>query len=256
MPVCCADTHCHLDDRAYSNDLDAVLTRAWEAGVPEIFLPAESYESAQAVLELAARDSRLHACAGIHPHRAGEVDIQSTEAAWRELAAKPEVAAIAEIGLDYYYGRSPREAQQSVLAFFLDLAAAVNKPVCLHVRDAHAELKRMLRDHRVTRGLIHCFTGSYVDARDYLDRGLMISFSGILTFKPAGTLRDIFAKLPRDRVVLETDGPYLAPVPMRGGRNEPAYVRHVFETACGLWKADPEQAAGQIAANVRSLFFP
>jgi len=182
----------------------------------------------------------MRAVVGIHPHDARDADAEAFDAVAR-LARDPLVAAVGETGLDYHYDNSPRDAQIAALRAHVALAAEVGKPLVIHCRDAYADLVRVLREERgaAPRGVVHCFTGSADEARAMLDLGFAISFSGIVTFRNADALREAARVVPRDRLLVETDAPYLAPVPLRGRRCEPAFV---VETALRLAEARGEPA--------------
>jgi TatD DNase family protein len=210
---------------------------------------------ARAAVELAAREPDLFASVGIHPHDVGAM----TEDTWQALdglARAPRVVGIGETGLDYYYDHSPRDAQQGAFRRFVALARAVGRPVICHIRDAHEEAAQILVEEGAAAvgGVIHCFTGGVADARRYLDLGFHLSLSGILTFKNAQPIRDAAVAAPLDRLMVETDAPYLAPVPHRGKRNEPAYVTHTLAFLAEL-RGIPYQAAAEATTrNARRLF--
>lgn len=258
-PVC-ADTHCHLDDPAFTQDLAEVIRRAKEAAIHPLVVPAESLESSRRVLEIAAAHQTVLPCVGIHPHQAGGFS-PDQKPDFESMAGRPEVVAIGEIGLDYFYEHSGRDEQIETLDYFLDLAARLRKPVCLHVRDqadregAAADLLNLIRPRAgKIRGVVHCFTGSLESARSFLELGFHISFTGILTFKKADSVREVFAKLPLDRVLLETDSPYLAPAPRRGIRNEPMFLRKIFDLAAGLRGLDDRSFSGRLRQTQQDLF--
>jgi TatD DNase family protein len=253
-----ADTHCHLTDRAFAGDLDEVVARAAAAGVTHIVAvggggPIEHSEAAAA---LAERFPFIRATAGIHPHDASSYD-DAIEARIVALLEANRIVAVGETGLDYYYDNSPRDAQRSSLARHIALARKHRVPIVLHCRDAESDLRDVLASEArpPIDGVVHCFTGTYEDARWYLDAGLAISFTGILTFKNAEALREVARRIPLDRMLLETDSPYLAPVPYRGKRNEPAYVAHVAKTVADLHATTVEHVAATTGAAAERLFF-
>lgn len=258
MPPDLVDSHCHLTDRAFCEDLHAVIERAREQGVTRLVAVGGGgpLELSEASAKLAAEHGFIRATAGIHPHDASTYD-DAVERGIERLLARPEVVAVGETGLDYYYENSPRSAQRSALARQLGLARSHRLPVVLHCRDAEADLREVLQSETSppVRGVVHCFTGEYSDARWYIDRGLLISLTGILTFKGATALRQTIARLPLDRLMVETDSPYLAPTPMRGRRNEPAYVVHVAQALAALLGASLEEVAACTTANAEALFF-
>ncbi|RMD83870.1 MAG: TatD family deoxyribonuclease [Candidatus Dadabacteria bacterium] len=252
------DTHCHLADEAFDSDRPAVVERARRAGVTRIVAvggggPIEHSEKSAA---LAAADPAIRATAGIHPHDAAGYD-DAVEARIEKLLAKPEVVAVGETGLDFYYENSPRAAQRAVLARQLALAERYRLPVVLHCRNAEAELLDVLRAERQPpiAGVVHCFTGDYETARRYLDLGLCISLTGIITFKKATALREVVRRLPLERIMVETDAPYLAPEPHRGRRNEPAHVALIARFLAELTGRPFEEVAATTTAVAERLFF-
>jgi len=253
-----ADTHCHLTDRAFAADLDAIVERARAAGVTHILAVGGGgpIEDSEAAAVLAERFPFVRATAGIHPHDASSYD-DVIEARIVALLEAGRVVAVGETGLDYYYDNSPREVQRAALARHIALAREHRVPIVLHCRDAENDLRDVLANEAQPPidGVVHCFTGSYEDARWYLDAGLAISFTGILTFKKADPLRDVARRIPLDRMLLETDAPYLAPVPYRGKRNEPAYVSHVASAVAELHSATLEEVAAVTGAAAERLFF-
>jgi len=221
------DSHCHLDMQDFEDDRLTVLERAAAVGVTAMVTigaggPPECNHSA---VELAERHERVFASVGIHPHDASIVDDEIIEMI-RELGAHDKVVAIGETGLDYHYDHSPRREQQSAFRRFVALARQVCLPLVVHLRDADADAIELLRSERAgdVGGVIHCFSGNVASARSFLDLGFHLSFSGILTFKTADEIRQAAAFAPADRILVETDAPFLAPLPYRGRRNEPALV--------------------------------
>ncbi len=250
------DTHAHIQSAEYAADSDAVIRRASEAGVAKIIVVggAGDLASNESALALAQSYPDLYATVGMHPHDAkavGDKELAKIE----ELVAKPKVVAVGETGLDFYYDHSPRHVQREVFAQFIGLARKAGLPLVVHEREAHREVVDLLRvEGGETRGVIHCFTGDYDAARTYLDLGFYLSFTGIITFKNAGALRDVVSKLPLDKIFVETDSPYLTPAPYRGRRNEPAYVRFVAETAALIKGLTLEEFAEATTRNVQELF--
>jgi len=226
------DSHAHVDGPEFDADRDEVLARARAAGVRRIVVigAVGDPSSAERAVALAEQDANVWATVATHPH-----DVKQMTPAWWEtherLARHPRVVAIGETGLDYYYNHSPHDTQQEAFRRFLELAHAVQKPVVCHIRDAHDDARAILREGRAAElgCVIHCFTGTPDDAREYAAMGCYVSFSGIVTYKTAQALRDAVPLVPRDRLMIETDCPYLAPVPRRGKRNEPAFVVHTAE---------------------------
>lgn len=238
------DSHAHVDGPEFDADRDEVLARARAAGVQRIVVigAVGDTASAERAVALAERDPEVWATVATHPH-----DVAQMTPAWwavhERLATHPRVVAIGETGLDYYYDHSPKDAQREAFARFIDLARRVGKPVVCHIRDAHEEAREILVANRAPElgCVIHCFTGTPDDARAYAALGCYVSFSGIVTYKTAQALRDAVPLVPRDRLLIETDCPYLAPIPRRGKRNEPAFLTHtaqVVATAAGMDFAD------------------
>lgn len=252
------DSHCHILDAKFAEDRDAVLARAREAGVTRIVAVGGGgpIEDSEASAALAADTPFIAATAGIHPHDAASYD-DAIENRIVALLEAGSISAVGETGLDYFYDNSPRAEQRQSLARHLNLAKRYDKPVVLHCRDAEEDLHQVLASETPggTAGVVHCFTGGYEDACRYLDHGLLISFTGIITFKNASDLRDTAKRLPLDRLMVETDSPYLAPIPYRGKRNEPAYVVEVARTLAELQGVSPDKVAEQTTANAEALFF-
>jgi TatD DNase family protein len=251
------DSHCHLDFPQFQDELPEVLGRARQAGVVTMICigAGSDLAPARAAVALAGREPDVFASVGIHPHDVGSMT-EDTWLALDDLARAHRVVAIGETGLDYYYDHSPRDAQQIAFRRFIALARAVGRPVVCHIRDAHEEAAQILSDEgaREVGGVIHCFTGGVPDARRYLDLGFHISLSGILTFKNAQPIREAAAAAPLDRLMVETDAPYLAPIPHRGKRNEPAFVIHTLALLAELRGIAIDEAAAATTANARRLF--
>jgi TatD DNase family protein len=251
------DSHAHIQGKEYSGEAEEVIRRAGEAGVEQIVVVggAGDMSSNTEAVSLAESYPNLYATIGMHPHDAKDVSEEEL-GKLKKLAAHPKVIAVGETGLDYYYNHSPHEVQRQVFAHFIQLAVEIGLPLVVHERDAARETAEMIRNEgsgRV-RGVIHCFTGNYEAARNYLDLGFYLSFSGIVTFKNADLLRDVVRRVPLDRMFIETDSPYLTPVPYRGKRNEPAYVRLVAETVAQVKGLTLKDVARVTTKNVRELF--
>lgn len=245
------DTHCHLGDAAYDADRAEVAARAWDAGVGHIVVIGESPAAADRALALTA-DPRCSATAGIHPHIATEWN--DTSASWlRSRLADLRVVAAGEMGLDYHYEHSPREVQRRVLEEQLDLAREAGKPAVLHAREADADMVAILRAHAGTVAILHSFSSGMELHRAGVDLGHYVSFSGMITFR-SWQLDDAIRQTPRDRLLIETDGPYLAPVPHRGRRNEPAFVGRVAARLAAVLGISPEEVAELTTANARRVF--
>jgi len=251
------DSHAHIQGKEYAGEVEAVIARARDAGVEKIIAVggAGDMSSNTEAIALANTFPDIYATVGMHPHDAKDVGADELKKL-KELAADPKVVAVGETGLDYYYDHSPREVQRRVFAEFIRLARETGLPIVVHERDAANDAAQLLRGEGEgkIRGVIHCFTGDYEAACAYLDLGFYISFTGIITFKNADPLRDVVRKLPLDRLFVETDSPYLTPVPHRGKRNEPAYVRYVAETIAKLKRMSLEEVARVTTQNVHKLF--
>jgi TatD DNase family protein len=246
------DSHAHVDGPEFDADRPAVLARARAAGVKRIIVIGAVGDptSAERAVALAEADPDVWATVATHPH---DVD-KMTDAWWAvhaRLARHPRVVAIGETGLDFYYQHSAREAQAQAFRRFIALAREVGKPVVCHIRDAHALARTILaEEHAAPLGVvIHCFTGTPDDAEAYVAMGCHVSFSGIVTYKTAQSIRDAVRRVPMDRLLIETDCPYLAPVPMRGKRNEPAFVVHTAAAVAAEAGVSVEDLARATVAN-------
>jgi TatD DNase family protein len=251
------DTHCHLADPKLRGDLDAILERARQAGLRTMISVGAigSIECDRETVAIAERHADVCAAIGVHPHDAKDCD-DDRLAQLRDLAQSPRVVAIGESGLDFHYMHSPIEAQEAALRRHLELAMEVNRPIVIHCRDAEARIVAIVREVGMPSrgGVIHCFTGDAAAAREFLALGFHISFSGIVTFKSAATLREAVPIVPDDRLLAETDAPFLAPEPYRGKRNEPAFVARTFEVLARLRNVDCDALSAQIATNAARLF--
>ncbi len=232
------DTHCHLDDRRFADDLPEVLDRARAAGVARLVTVGCAKDAAtmtRAIDIARAHEDWVRAAVGVHPHDATALD-DATLDALRDVVSDPLVVAVGETGLDYHYDHSPRPVQQEAFRRTIALAREVRKPIVVHTRSAPEDTLRILREEeaRDVGGIIHCFSEDAAFARAALDLGFVASFSGIVTFKNAAGVRDAAAKQPPDAVLVETDAPYLAPVPHRGKRNEPSYVAETAQVVADL----------------------
>jgi TatD DNase family protein len=249
------DSHAHVDGKEFDGDRPEVLARARAAGVQRIIVigAVGDPESAERAVALAERDPDIWATVATHPH-----DVQHMTPDWwavhERLARHPRVVAIGETGLDYYYDHSPRELQKAAFARFIELARAAGKPVICHIRDAHEDARAILVAGGVTDCVIHCFTGTPEDARAYAALGYYVSFSGIVTYKTAQPLRDAVPLVPRDRLLIETDCPYLAPIPKRGKRNEPAFLPHTAEVVARCSGMTFEELATTTTHNTCRVF--
>jgi len=236
-------------------DVEAALTRASEVGVDQVMHIGCSVDRLDPAVALANTFAPVFASVGIHPHDARDYD-DNVEARLGELLDEPKVLALGETGLDYHYDRAPREIQRDAFARQLDLARARDVPIVLHIRDAHPDAWAILDAHPPASsrpGIVHCFTGGPEEARAWLDRGFMLGFSGIVTFRSALEIQEAARLTPVDRLLMETDAPFLAPVPMRGRKNEPSYVPFTCAFVAGLRSVAPEELAAQTTQNARSV---
>jgi TatD DNase family protein len=252
------DSHAHLDFEDYASDLEAVVARARAAGVGRVVLIGLWRAPGQFgnARELANRDPAFFAATvGVHPHECARVP----EEDWRameEAAADPRIVGVGETGLDFHYDLSPRHVQEASFRRSIRLAHQVGKPLVIHVREAEEVCVAVLREEGLPAagGVIHCFTGDARAARAYLDLGLHVSVSGIITFKTAEAIREAVKLVPDDRLLVETDAPFLAPIPFRGKRNEPAHVRLVAEKVAEVRGQSLERVAALTTGNTRRLF--
>ena len=249
------DSHCHLENERFESDLDAVLERMKDAGVARFLLAGSDMESSEKIAELVQEITGAYGAVGIHPHEAKYFQEEDLDmlALWLR---QPSVVAVGEIGLDYYYDHSPRDLQRKVFERQLHFAYEKEVPAVIHVRDAHGDVLDMLKAQRdsLPAGVLHCFSGSVESAKMYLDMGFYLSFAGPVTFKNAVNLSEVATYCPADRLLVETDSPYLAPEPKRGQRNEPAFVRFVAEKVAELRGVSAEALIEIATANTCKLF--
>jgi TatD DNase family protein len=248
------DSHCHLTDAAFRDDREAVLLRAHEAGVTRLVTIASNVADARAALELARATEGVWCTAGVHPHEARHGSPEALERVRDALTSEPRLRAVGECGLDYHYDHSPRATQRAVFRAQLEMAAELGRPVVVHCREAEADVVHLVREHKGSvTGVLHCFSGGNELLEVGLDAGWYVSFAGVITFKRFDG-GDLLRAVPRDRLLVETDSPYLAPVPNRGQRNEPSYVVRVAEAVARLREETVEEVAAYTAANARTLF--
>jgi TatD DNase family protein len=247
------DTHCHLNHPDLYPDWRAVLFRAQQSGVHRLILIGYDLESSRRAVELATQSDALYAAVGIHPHESVQCDADAL-AVLREFAQQPRVVAIGEIGLDFYRDLVPREVQSAAFHAQMQLAQSLGLPVVLHCRDAYDELLDSLAAYPMVRGVLHCFSGTAAHAQRGLELGYFLGIGGVVTFKNAAALRAIVQAAPRNRLLLETDAPYLAPHPYRGKRNEPAYLPLIAQQVATLWEVSLETLSELIEANATTLF--
>jgi len=256
MPII-IDTHAHLDDERFQSDLPAVLERARAAGVASIVAIATTAPSSATCVALAGAHAELYASVGIQPNHV----VEAAAGAWDQvmkLVSSRQVVAVGETGLDRHWDDTPFPQQEEYFARHLDLARRHQLAVVIHCREAEADMVRMLREefdpHGPIRGVMHSFTGDLATAEACLAMGLYISFAGMVTYKNAQALRDVAARVPLERLLVETDSPYLAPVPVRGQRNEPANVVHTAACLAGVLGIGLEDFANETTRNARRLF--
>jgi TatD DNase family protein len=264
------DSHAHLDSPRYDEDREAMLARAYDAGVRTILSIGigEGPDTMHQALDLARAHAgkpgvpKIYATAGVHPHEA-QMANDAAYAKLDQLLSQPEVLACGEIGLDYYYDNSPREVQRTVFARQMEIAASHKKPIVIHCRpsdnstnawdDTLATLESQWSPTALG-GILHCFTGEWDHARRAMDLGFLISFAGNVTFPKAQPIRDVMAQVPLDRMLIETDAPFLAPVPNRGKRNEPAWVAAVAARVGEVKNTSPDEVAFATTANFHRFF--
>ncbi len=253
------DTHVHLDDPRYNPDREAVFQRAEEAGVGAFITIGCDLSSSTAAVELATTRPNVYATVGVHPH-----EVKRIEPHWyeelRRLAQQPKVVAFGEIGLDYHYNHSPRDIQRQQFREQVTLAKSLQLPLVIHTREAQEDTMTILREEHAESvgGVFHCFSGDPWLAKEALDLGFYLSFSGIITFKNATLLREVMCTVPDDRILIETDAPYLTPIPFRGKRNESSYVKYVAEQIAELKYPNSSTRLSQISElttnNAKRLF--
>jgi TatD DNase family protein len=248
------DTHAHLNMPDFDADLGEVVSRASSSGVERILDIGTDVPSSRKALSLSRIHPSIHAAAGIHPHeasKASNADLDEIELLLRE----PKVVALGEIGLDYHYNHSPGDVQQSLFRKQIEIGIGAGKPLIIHVREAMPDALRILRETglRPMKGVFHCFGGSLPDALSVLEMGFYISFTGVITFRNFSR-KDVVSGVPLDRILLETDCPYMAPVPMRGKRNEPAMLVHTVKHLSEMLRIEEEELASRTSANAATLF--
>lgn len=251
------DSHCHLDNEQFDKDREAVIERARAAGVECMMTigTGDGPPDLEAGIRLAERYPFIYATVAVHPHEASKAT-EETFVNMRELSRHPKVLAIGEMGLDYHYDFSPRDVQRAVFERQLDLAAEARKPIVIHTREAWADTLEVLRSRWRGEGIMHCFTGDEDQAREALDLGFYLSYGGVLTFPKAETVRQAARIVPEDRILVETDCPYLAPAPRRGKRNEPAYIAETARRLAEVRGCALEAIAEQTTRNFERLCLP
>ena len=257
------DSHCHLEPKDFvtpdgGDERPAVLERARAAGVEGFVCvgSGSSLDEVRNAVAMAEAHGDVWAAVGIHPHDAARIPDGAYEEIERLAASHPRVVAVGETGLDHHYEHSPPAEQEEALRRFIAIARNTKRPLSLHIRDAHADAARILKEERADEvgGVIHCFTGDLRDAQAYVALGFHISLSGVVTFKSAEPIRQAAAWVPLERLLVETDCPFLAPVPLRGKRNEPAYITHTAAAVAALRGVSAEEFGAATTRNCRALF--
>ena len=253
------DSHCHLDDKQFSADREAVIQRAVDAGLKYMLAigTGEGPPDLEAAVRMAEAHDRIFATVGVHPNDAGKV-ADGTLPRLEELLTHPKVSAVGEIGLDYHWD-TPKEVQLPLFRDQLELAARAKKPVIIHTRDAWNDTLAVLRSDWAGTGLpcvMHCFTGNVAQAEECLALGFYLAFGGVATFPKASEIREAARITPSDRLLLETDAPYLAPVPYRGKRNEPSYLVHTAEVLAQVRNCTPEELGAQTTSTFERILLP
>lgn len=246
------DTHAHYDDGAFDADRDELLPALYDAGVELILDPGCDLTSSRKALELAERYPFVYAAVGFHPEELAKYPGSLTEL--RALAEHEKCVAIGEIGLDYYWDDSRKDEQKALFRAQLELALELDKPVIVHDREAHGDCLELVSDYPDLRGVFHCFSGSAETAKELIKRGWYLGFDGPVTYKNARKTPEVLAICPQERLLLETDSPYLSPVPLRGKRNDSRNLRYVAEKIGELWGMSGERIAALAMENGKRLF--
>lgn len=249
------DSHAHLDDGRFDQDRDQIIKNAQKKGLAYIMNPGADFRSSVKAVELAAQYDMIYAAVGVHPHDAKDMD-DVTLMLLKGLTSKPKVMAIGEIGLDFHYDHSPREVQRQVFRDQIQLAREVNLPVIIHDREANEEVFRILREEKAFEvGVVmHCYSGSAELAKQYVKLGAYLSIAGPVTYSNARKTVEVVEQIPLEHLFIETDCPYLTPVPYRGKRNETAYVYHVAEKIAEIKKVSFEEVAQKTTENAKGFF--
>ena len=248
------DSHVHLDHEQFRSDLDALIARAHEQGVTRMLTigTGDGPPKLDCAVELASKYEGVYATVGVHPHEASKANAATFDDL-RKLLREPGVLALGEIGLDYHYDFSPREVQREVFVEQMRLARDAGKPIIIHTREAWSDTVDLLRREWTGPGIMHCFTGDEAQAREALDLGFHLSFGGVLTFNKAENVRQAAAIVPDDRLLVETDAPYLAPIPHRGKRNEPAFMVETVKRLAAVRGVEAERIAALTTENFDRL---
>lgn len=249
------DTHAHLNDEKFNEDRDTLIPALYEGGIERIIDVACDTDELDGALALADKYSFIYAAAGIHPHYASDATNEKLDTIKKAFETNKKLVAYGELGLDYHYDFSPRKTQCDLFYTQLQLAKELDKPVILHIREAFGDCMDILRANKKDlKGVMHCYSGSKEIAFECLDMGLYVAFGGSVTFKNATNLQEVAKSLPLDRLLLETDCPYMTPVPHRGKRNDPSYMHYVAEKIAELKGMDVEEVAEKTFTNSLELF--
>lgn len=249
------DTHCHLNSPKFEDELELIIANARENDVRSIVIPGYDYDSNVKALEIASKHEGIYCAVGYHPCDLNDLNDDHYQQLY-EWAKRDEVVALGEIGLDYYWDTTAPELQQQMFRKQIAIAKELDLPIVIHDREAHGDILRILQEENAAKvgGIMHCFSGSWEMAQECLKINFYISFGGPVTYKNGKRPQEVAAKVPFDRLLIETDSPYLTPEPHRGKRNEPAYVKHVAEKIAALREVSYEELAAQTAANARRIF--
>ncbi|HEX7415955.1 MAG TPA: TatD family hydrolase [Smithellaceae bacterium] len=247
------DSHAHLEMKEFDFDREEVIERAGQAGVDFIVTVGTNLALSRKAVELAEKHENIYATVGIHPHDVAKTD-KNTYEALKELTHRQKVVAYGEIGLDFFRNISPQKEQIDLFGRQLELANELKLPVIIHDREAHEQTLRMVKASGVRCGVFHCFSGDYAMARQCIDLGFYISIPGVVTFDKAKTIQDVAQRVPLSSLLLETDAPYLAPIPHRGKRNEPSFIIHTAKKVAELKGVSLEEVAQATTKNAKSLF--
>ncbi|MGA2525291.1 MAG: TatD family hydrolase [Smithellaceae bacterium] len=247
------DSHAHLEMKEFDHDREKVVERARQAGVDFVITVGTNLTLSRKAVELAERHENIYATVGIHPHDVVNTDNKTFDTLL-ELAHRKKVVAYGEIGLDFFRNISPQEKQLDLFGRQLELAKELQLPVIIHDRDAHEQTLKMVKASSIRCGVFHCFSGDYNMARQCIDLGFYISVPGVVTFDKAKTIQDVVRHIPLSSLLLETDAPYLAPIPHRGKRNEPSFIIHTAKKVAELKGVSLEEVAQATTKNAKSLF--
>jgi TatD DNase family protein len=252
--VTLVDSHVHLDHEKFRDDLEPLLSRAREQGITRMLTigTGDGPPKLDCAIELALKYDGIYATVGVHPHEASKADAKTFDSL-RALMTEPKVVAFGEIGLDYHYDFSPREVQREVFIEQLRIAQGSGKPVIIHTREAWEDTLAILQKEWSGPGIMHCFTGDLEQAREALDLDFHLAFGGVITFKTAENIREAAGIVPDDRLLVETDAPYLAPIPHRGKRNEPAFMMETVRKLAEVRRTTPEHIAEVTTRNFEKL---